>query len=262
MSNTALGYAAALALPGLTSLLATPLLGHVGLVNIVPLFLIGVVVTTIGWGRGPGVLASFLSVLCFDFFFVPPRFSLTVDESESLITFLVMLSVSLVVSHLTGALREQALQAELRASEANMLHALARELGAALSLADVEQRLNVVLEHYVGVSARLLLPDAQQKLHSLAGGADEVGALERLVANGVWATGHALHANPDLRDDALTLLLPLPGDPTARGVLALHEPKATPIRELPDSLCEALAALVAIAIERIDLSQGRPPRAG
>jgi two-component system sensor histidine kinase KdpD len=257
-----LGYGAAILLPGLTSLLATPLLGHVDLVNIVPLFLIGVVVTSVRWGQGPGVVASIVSVLCFDFFFVPPRFSLSVDESASLITFGVMLGVSLLLSHLTGAIRAQAVAAEMRASEANMLHALARELTGAVTLADVEARLNAALKEYVGVTARLLLPDTQHKLHGLDGGHEAVMDLERLIANGVWATGRSLPANPDLRDDAMTLLIPLPGEHEARGVLVLHEPKVEPLRELPDTLCAAIAALVAVALARIELVQGTGAIAG
>lgn len=246
------GYAAAIALPALTSLLATPLLGHVALVNIVPLFLIGVTVTSVHWGRGPGVLSSIASVLCFDFFLVPPRFSLRVDESDSLITFGVMLGVSLVLSHLTAALRAKAHEAEMRASETSVLHALARELTSAATLDEVEARLNGALIEHVGVSARLLLPDAQRRLHGLGDTHEHTLDLERLIANGVMASGRLLPANPDLNDDALTLLIPLPGTQGARGVLALHEPKAEPARELPETLCTAVAALVAVALQRIE----------
>ena len=160
-----------------------------------------------------------------------------------------------IFTPLTGALRATALEAEMRASEATMLHALARELTGAATLADVERCLNTVLSEYVGVTARLLLPDAQHKLHALDGDGDSVGDLERLIANGVWATGRFLPANPDLRDDAMTLLLPLPGEPEPRGVLALHKPQAAPLRELPDRLCAAVAALVAVALARIESVQ-------
>lgn len=260
MSNSAPGYAAAVLLPGLTSLLATPLLGHVALVNIVPLFLIGVVIATMRWGRGAGVLASVAAVLCFDFFFVPPRFSLTVDESDSLITFGVMLGVSLLLSHLTAALRAKALEAEMRADEASMLHALARELTGALTVQDVEARLNTALAAHVGVSARLLLPDGEHRLHGLGGEHESRMDLERLIASGVMASGRWLPANPDLNDEALTLLIPLPGERAARGVLVLHEPKVEPMRELPESLCTAVAALVTVALRRIEIeSKARAP---
>lgn len=255
------GYVAALAFAALTTLLATPLLGHISLLNIMPLFFIGVVVTSIAWGRGPGIVAALASVLCFDFFFVPPRFSLSVADSESLVSFAVMLGISLVLGHLTAALREQALEAKLRADEAVLLHQLARDLGGAVDFVDLERRLNAVLERSLGINAQLLLPDIHHDLHTLTENREAIGMLERLIAQGVWTSGHALHANPDLRDDMLTLLLPLAGRGESRGVLALHEPKAALARELPESLCDVISALVGAALARIDaeLLRASPP---
>ena len=199
------------------------------------------------------ILATLVSVLCFDFFFVPPRFSLTVDQPQYLITFAVMLAVSLVISHLTNALREKALEAQLRASEAELLHALAQDLGGAVSLAEVVIRLNGMLGRYLHMSATLYLSDQQQGLHPIGGDGRTIGNLEQMIANGVFASGLALHANPDLRDDAYTLLLPLPGGAQSRGVLGLYEPRGEPVRDLPETLCTAIAALVATVIDRIQL---------
>ncbi|MGE3848675.1 MAG: DUF4118 domain-containing protein [Gammaproteobacteria bacterium] len=256
-SHERLGYVVALALAGLTTLLATPLLGRVGLENIVPLYFIGVVISTFGWGRGPGVTAAVASVLCFDVFFVPPRFSLTVAESESLITFGVMLVVSLVISHLTGALRRQALDAQARAAETALLYALTRDLGNARSLVELEATVNAALQAHMGASALLLLPDARHQLRPVEGGVEAVDELERLIARGVLASGLVAPVNPDLRDDALTLLLPLPGHDGPRGVLALHEPKAS-LRDVPDNLAAALALLVSAAVGRLTSAAAAP----
>ena len=46
------------------------------LANIVMVFLLAVVIVAVRYGRGPAVLAAFLSVGAFDFFYVPPRFQL------------------------------------------------------------------------------------------------------------------------------------------------------------------------------------------
>uniref|UniRef100_UPI002FC7625F DUF4118 domain-containing protein n=1 Tax=Hydrogenophaga sp. TaxID=1904254 RepID=UPI002FC7625F len=69
------GYGWATAVCGLTTLLLTPLLGVLELSNIVMLFLLAVVGVGLVFGRGPAVLAAFLGVGLFDFFFVPPRFT-------------------------------------------------------------------------------------------------------------------------------------------------------------------------------------------
>ena len=80
-----------------TTLLATPLLGHLDLANIVMLFLLTVLLIAVSLGRGAAILAAVLSVLLFDIFFVPPRFSLAVSNIQYLVTFAVMLATALVV---------------------------------------------------------------------------------------------------------------------------------------------------------------------
>ncbi len=58
------------------------------------------------------MLAAFRSVALFDFFFVPPRFSLTVDDVQYLVTFAVMLAVALIIGQLTARLQRQAAEAQ------------------------------------------------------------------------------------------------------------------------------------------------------
>ncbi len=70
--------------------------------NLIMVYLVGVMVTAIYCGRGPAILNSVLSVLGFDFFFVPPRFTLAVEENHYILTFVVMFLVALVISHFTG----------------------------------------------------------------------------------------------------------------------------------------------------------------
>lgn len=79
-------------------------------------FLLTVVLVSVRYGRGPGVLASFLSVVIFDFVFVPPRFSLAVTDVQYLMTFAVMLVVGLITGQLTAGSKYQAKVATLRSS--------------------------------------------------------------------------------------------------------------------------------------------------
>src|SRR5574337_238543 len=79
----------------LAALLATPLLDVFDLANIVMIFLLTVLGVAARYGRGPAVLAAFLAVGFYDFFFVPPRFSFAVSDVQYLLTFVVMLAVGL-----------------------------------------------------------------------------------------------------------------------------------------------------------------------
>jgi glyoxylate reductase len=74
--------------------LASPLLRVFELANVVMVFLLTVVIVALRWGRGPGAWAAFLAVACFDFFFVSPRLSMNVSDTQYLFTFGLMLAVA------------------------------------------------------------------------------------------------------------------------------------------------------------------------
>ena len=75
------------------------------LVNIAMVYLLAVVVVSLRFGRGPAVATSVLSVVAFDYFFVPPQLTLAVSDAQYLVTFGIMLVVALVISTLTSIVR-------------------------------------------------------------------------------------------------------------------------------------------------------------
>ncbi|RBB92752.1 two-component system sensor histidine kinase KdbD, partial [Pseudomonas sp. MWU12-2115] len=72
------GYLAASAICFATTAVNHLLVPYFALSNVIMVHLLAVVLIATRYGRGPGVLASFLSVAAFDFFFVPPRLSFAV----------------------------------------------------------------------------------------------------------------------------------------------------------------------------------------
>ena len=80
---------------------------HLADTNIVMIFLAGVAFVAARLGRGPSIAAAVLSVLLFDFFFVPPRLTFAVSDTEYVITFAVMLGIGLLISELTSRLQSQ-----------------------------------------------------------------------------------------------------------------------------------------------------------
>src|SRR5262249_24624079 len=59
--------------------------------NIVMMFLLGVAFVATRYGRGPAIAAAVVSVLLFDFFFVPPYLSFAVSDTQYIFTFAVVL---------------------------------------------------------------------------------------------------------------------------------------------------------------------------
>ena len=153
-----IGYGAAVVACALTAGIASLLTSAFDLANIVMLFLLAVVLVAVGFGRGPGVLASFLSVALFDFFFVPPTLSFTVADVQYLLTFGVMLVVALIIAHLTAGLKNQAHEASIREQQTRALYEMSRELAGALATIQVAE----IVQNFVatiGADATLVLLD-------------------------------------------------------------------------------------------------------
>jgi len=242
---------------GLLTLAASGLRDHLDLTNLVMLYLLGVIFAAARLGRGPGVMASFLSVAAFDFFFVPPRMSFSVSDTQYLLTFAGMLATSLVISHLTSSLRQQARMASYRERRTGAMYAMARELAAALA---TEQIIEIGGRHVSEVfqaKVAILLPDSVEKVRQPVDEPDPLVALtgDKLdvdVAQWVYDQQKPAGMGTDTLPASAAKYLPLKAPMRTRGVLALTSD--TP-RQLSgpeqEQMLDAFAAQIALALERV-----------
>lgn len=242
------GYGAAALACGATALLTTPLVGVLELSNIVMLFLLVVVGVGLLFGRGPAVLAAFLGVGLFDFFFVPPRFSFAVSDVQYLVTFAVMLLVALVVGQLTAGLKVQAEAATQREHRVRSLYDMSRDLSAALLAEQVAEIGARFLRAEFRARSTLLASDDHNRLVAVHGG-------DATVDMGVaqWAFDKAERAGrgTGTLPASPCLVLPLKAPMRVRGVLVLEVGETLPPGPEPMQLLETCASLLAISLERI-----------
>lgn len=132
--------------------------------NIAMIYLLGVLVSAIFLGRRPSILASILSVAAFDFFFVAPRLSFAVSDTQYLITFLVMLAVALVISRFTTRIREQMDTARQQERRTAALFAVTRELAASRNSEEILEASSRHLREVFDCSVAFLIPDSHGKL--------------------------------------------------------------------------------------------------
>ncbi len=118
--------------------------------NLVMVYLLMVVISAVYLGRGPAILSSILGVLFFDFFFIPPHFTFTVEDTEYLLTFAGLLIVGWVISYLTVRAREQADAAERREADTAALYSLSRDLAAADGMEAVLKAIQAHIEEAFG----------------------------------------------------------------------------------------------------------------
>ncbi|SDJ58572.1 two-component system, OmpR family, sensor histidine kinase KdpD [Paraburkholderia steynii] len=250
-------YAWAVAICAGVTLIASQLIDRIDLANLVMLYLLGVIFTAVKLGRGPGVMLSFLSVAAFDFFFVPPRMSLSVSDTQYLLTFLGMLLTSLVIGHLTSSLRHEASVARRREQRTGAMYAMARELAAALT---TEQIVGIGSRHVSEVfraRVAMLLPDSADQVKQKVDDPDEAIMLEAAsldVDVGQWVydqqkpAGHGTDTLPA----AKALYLPLRAPMRTRGVLAVAMQDEHEL-DVPEQqrMLDAFAAQIALALERV-----------
>jgi len=155
-------------------------------VNLVMVYLLGVTWIAFRYGRRISIIASFLSVMAFDFFFVKPHYTFAVADIEYLITFIVMLVVGLTISHLTGRLRRQALVMRLQEDKTQVLYAFSRDLSKS-SYPDELFRIALrQIQEFFKCHAIVFVPDRNKKLTARFGNLKELTISQNELAVAQW----------------------------------------------------------------------------
>jgi two-component system sensor histidine kinase KdpD len=231
---------------------------YLELSNLIMIYLLGVMVTAIHWGRGPAILNSALSVLAFHFFFVPIRYSFTLVETHYIFTFAVMFLVALMISHLTILMRQQAEAARLQERQTAAMYSLSQQLAHTRG---IEKILNVAVKQIWEIfesQVVALVPDDKGKLYPAAGDLSAVFQkdVEKELNLAQWTlrTGQMGGWGTKISPDSPILYVPLQAPTAVIGVLALrlHDPESE-LWLLPEQLrlglLESLAKQVALALE-------------
>jgi len=250
-------YGWTLAIVAACSGLALPMAGRLDPVNIVMVYLAGVVFVAARFGRGPSVLASIAGVAAFDFLYVPPYLTFAVADTQYLLTFAVMLLVSLLVSNLTAGMRHQARVARYREGRMRSLNAMGRELASART-EDAIGRIAVRhVSQVFAAEAVVLLPDpagrvAHPRAESIHG---SLHGADLAVAQWVHDHGRPAGQGTDTLPAAEAHYLPLAGAVGPIGVLALlpANPRTVFVPE-QHRLLETFAHQIVLALERVQLA--------
>jgi len=234
-----------------TAVVATPLRDIFDLANIVMLFLLTVVLVAVKLGRGPAVLAAFVSVALFDFFFVPPRFSFAVTDLQYLLTFAVMLVVALITGHMTADLRYQARVASYREERARALYEFARDMSSLLQTDDVVEAAEKFIAATFRAKVAILVPDARDQLLVLPGRTHGL-AIDAGASQWAYDKSQPAGAGTDTLAGSACLYLPLRAPMRTRGVLVIL-PGTRRQLLVPEQRqhLDTFAALTAIALERV-----------
>ncbi|WP_443971399.1 DUF4118 domain-containing protein [Sphingobium sp. CR28] len=250
-------YALSLMMVALMTALGRLLIEIIDLGNIALLFLVPVMFAAATFGLRAGLFAGLASSLAYNFFFLPPTGTLTVNNPENIISILVLLGVAIVTSQFAARVRAQADLAQSSARQNAALASFSRQLTAA---ADQEMLMHAIcgeVARLLDVHTVLLLPSEDGPVLSAAvPPEDRLDEIELAAAQ--WAMDNEQPAGRG--SSTLTasdwLFHPLRTSRGVLGVLGLARADASePVRSDQVPLLMSLLDQASIALDRMALEE-------
>jgi two-component system sensor histidine kinase KdpD len=237
------------------NLLLRPYLAHS---NLIMIYLLGVIWVAYRYGKRISFITSFVSVLLFDYLFVPPYFTFVVSHSEYLITFAIMLAVGFLISTLTGRLRHQTEATRLREERNQALYALSRDLAKSSRPEDLFRTGAHHLHEHFKCPVVLLAPDSAKKLTVRAAlpEGSNLNPAEKAVIQWVYEHKKMAGRRTETLPASSGLYLPLVGIEKTAGVLGLFPGEDLRFAD-PDHfhLLEMFAGQIAAAVEGAEFAE-------
>jgi two-component system sensor histidine kinase KdpD len=240
------------------SLVAWMLFGRRQLADVVMIYLLGIILVSLRFGYGPSLLATVLSVLLLDFFFVPPYLSFAVSDFQHAVTFAVMFVVAVVISRLTMRVREQADAARHRERRTAQVYAMSRELAATRAVRNLAAVAVDHLREVFDVKVALLYEGIDGRLDDLATGpgAFVVNDKDRGAVDWVFSREKPAGLGTDTLPSASALYLPLRGAQGRVGVLGVVPSDAGRFADPEQrTLLDVFANQIGSALERARLAE-------
>lgn len=111
------------------------------------------------YGTGPILLASTLSALIWNFFFIPPHFTFHIDNTEDVLMFFMFFIIALLNGVLTTRVRRQEMRIRKREERTHALYSLSKELSEVNGMDEVNKVVNQCVERYFKTTSFVLLQD-------------------------------------------------------------------------------------------------------
>jgi two-component system sensor histidine kinase KdpD len=229
--------------------------------NLSLVILTGVLLSAIAYGLGPSLFASAVSVLAYNFFFLPPVYTFTIADPANVVALVAFMVVAVLVSNLAAHTRNQAKTAAQRAKTTAELYAYSRKLAGIAKLDDLLWASTYQIAAMLKVRAVMLLPENEiLVLRAAYPPEDEIDEADLAAARWTWIHNRPAGRGSVSLPGAKRLFLPLRTGRSAVGVLGVDR-DAPEVRRgallTPDEhrLLDALADQTAVAIERVRLAE-------
>jgi two-component system sensor histidine kinase KdpD len=208
---------------------------HVNVPSAGFLYLLLIVLVALHAGFAAATAASLVAVICLDYYFVPPIFSVSITDPQNWLAIMTFECTALIVSRLSSRANEQARIAEKQHADRTKLYQLSRGVLLSDPSRPVNSQILTLVKQMLHVEDAVIFDAVEVTSHGIGNAAD---ALEILARNTYLMDRD--HDSPGKAE--WSRVLRLGGKPV--GSIALRS------EGLNSDLADAVASLTAIAMER------------
>ncbi len=210
---------------------------HVNITTVALSFLLIVLFVAANWGLRPAVFVSVLSALAFNYYFLPPILTLTITDTRNWVALFSFLVTAVIASNLAERARKEAEKANQRRHEVERLYEFSQQLLLTENPTELLTRIPGDMTLTFGFMEVALFARERNRIYRSSGDSMELPA-------------DKLRAAAQRRDVAMEgphhCYAPLMMGVRSMGALGLSG-------KIPSlEMVEALAGLIAIAVERAD----------
>ncbi|WP_278929564.1 sensor histidine kinase, partial [Pseudomonas qingdaonensis] len=247
-------YLLALLATVLASALAWGVAGVLALPNISLVFLAAVLLVAVRSSLGPALVCAALSFLAYDFLFIPPNFSLSIQREEDVLTLVFFLLMAALTGNLAARQRRQLQALRETQEQTGQLLDLTRRLTAATDRQAVFNAASHHLEGWTDVQMCLLERDAEGRLQVASGGALQFNDTERAAADWAWQHDQAAGLGSDTLPNGRWWWWPLSVEEGPLALLGVRPREGQVLTAQRRRLLKALSQPLAQALARARLA--------
>lgn len=219
-------------------------------INIPMIFIIPIVFSGLVAGRKGGIIASILAVAFFDFFFVPPYFTFSVEDLRFIPTFVVLFIVGIITSFLADTVKKQVENTRQREEFIASLYDFSRDLLVSQDLNDFLKRITDYIWDLFNYDVVIILLDEDDNLDIVSRKGRNVNFDDNDLGLANWVYKHEKSAGygTDTLTSSKWLFLPLNAHGMKLGVLGVAPYKSDKLTTEQKHLLEAYTRIISTAL--------------
>lgn len=229
---------------------------HVDVPNISLVFVIPVLAAAVRHGLAASLWAAALSVLAYDYFFLPPLYQFTIAHPADVVALIFFTVVALAASALAARMHAQTRAARREARTTAELYDFSRKIAGVIELDDL---LWIVVSHLARVlnaEVVVLMPeDGKLAQHAAFPPDSDLDRTDFMAAQRAWDYDHRTGGPNDTVTPSPWSFMPIHTGRSETGIIGvLPRDSLGRLSETDRELLDAVCSQVAVAIERVVLA--------